>query len=307
MKRTMMGAATAALLAIGAQSAFAENVKVSIGYPPAVDFLPAFVANDTGCFKDNGIDAELLRIAVATNISAGLASGTLQIGMSTATILLPAVENGLDIVAIAGSSRLKKGNENISMVVKDGVEIKSAKDVIGKKIGVPGILSVGDLVFRKWLKNNGIDLAQVTFIETPFPRMKDMLKAGTVDAVLAAEPVRTFITIDKTGYRAPEEYYSAVSPDSALTFWTAMGPWAKANPQVIKAFKSCLAKSIDWIKANPEKALEIEEKYLRFKVKGDSNWTSEISAQDLELYAKISKELGLVKTDIDTKKIVFTP
>lgn len=100
---------------------------------------------------------------------------------------------------MAGSSRLKKGNEGISLVVRDGVQIDDAKAAVGKKIGVPGILSTGDLIFRKWLKNNGVDPASVTFVETPFPRMKDMIKAGTVDGVLAAEPVRSMITGDKTG------------------------------------------------------------------------------------------------------------
>ena len=296
-----------AIFALGPHAALAAGTKVSIGYVTAVDFLPALVSQETGCYAENGIEAELIRIQVATNIPAALTSNTMQIGMSTATILLPAAENGLDLVAVAGSSRLKKGNEGISLVVRDGVQIDDAKAAVGKKIGVPGILSTGDLIFRKWLKNNGVDPASVTFVETPFPRMKDMIKAGTVDGVLAAEPVRSMITGDKTGGRSKSEYYSAVSPDSLLTIWISNGAWAKANPKIVQAFRTCLDKSIAWIKANGEQSKEVEKKYFRFNTGTTADWTSDVTSQDLDFYLAVSKEFDLVRKNIDTSKLIFKP
>jgi len=88
-------------------------------------------------------------------------------------------------------------------VVRKETQIKAATDVKGKKIGVPGVNSVADVMFRKWLKNNGVNLNDVTFIETPFPQMNDLLRAGTVDAVLAAEPIRSRIVDAGTGGARP--------------------------------------------------------------------------------------------------------
>ena len=41
--------------------AAAEPTKVAIGYPPATDFLPAYVAKEQGIFAKNNIDATLVK------------------------------------------------------------------------------------------------------------------------------------------------------------------------------------------------------------------------------------------------------
>jgi ABC-type nitrate/sulfonate/bicarbonate transport system substrate-binding protein len=104
--RTTLSATFALSTALVA-SASAANVKVNIGYATAADYLPAFVAKENGCFAANGIDAQLTRMPVTTNIPAAVIADTLQIGAQTATLFLPAVDNGLDLVAIAGGTRLR--------------------------------------------------------------------------------------------------------------------------------------------------------------------------------------------------------
>lgn len=171
-------AALAAALAFTGDAS-ASAVKVNIGYATAADYLPAFVSKDNGCFADNGIDAQLTRIPVTNNIPPALVADTLQIGAGTATMFLATVENGLDLVAVAGGTKILKGNETISLVTSPSLQVKSAADVVGKKIGVPGINSVADIMFRKWLRNGGVEPSKVTIIEAPFPQMKDTPLAST--------------------------------------------------------------------------------------------------------------------------------
>jgi hypothetical protein len=201
MKTRLYVAASAVLLCFSTL-ATANPVKVNIGYATAADYLPAFVSQENGCFAANGIAAQFTRIPVTTNIPAALIADTLQIGANTATLFLPAVENGLDLVAIAGGTHLLKGNETLSLVTGKQLTVKSGADVIGKRIGVPGINSVADVVFRKWLKNEGVDPSKVRIVETPFPQMKDLIKAGTIDGAIAVEPIRSSIVKDGVGHRA---------------------------------------------------------------------------------------------------------
>jgi NitT/TauT family transport system substrate-binding protein len=219
MLRTL-SASFATLCALVA-TASASNVKVSIGYATAADYLPAFVSKENGCFAANGIDAQFTRIPVTTNMPAAVIADTLQIGAQTATLFLPAVENGLELVAVAGGTRLLAGNETISLVTSTKFQVKRASDVVGKKIGVPGVNSVADVMFRKWLKNEGVDAAKVQIIETPFPQMKDLIKSGQIDGALAVEPIRSMIVNEGVGQRAGVEYHTAVAKDSILAFWTA--------------------------------------------------------------------------------------
>jgi NitT/TauT family transport system substrate-binding protein len=219
-------------------------------------------------------------------------------------VLLQAVDGGLELVTVAGATRMLKDNPTISLVVRNGVEIKTAADLKGKKVGVPGINSVTDVMLRKWLKNSGVKVEDVTFIETPFPQMNDLLKAGTIDAVTAAEPIRSRIVGSGTGYRTPEEYYVAVDPDTILAFWIASSQWAKANPEVIKKFRTCLSEGIAFIKQNPEKAKEIEKQYLGFNTPVLPTLTVEAKPQDFSFFVALSKEFGLIRKDIDVKTLV---
>jgi NitT/TauT family transport system substrate-binding protein len=121
-----------------------------------------------------------------SNIPPALVAGSLQIGMSTATVLLQAVDGGIDLNVVAGATRMLKDNPDHQPGRAQGNLNKGRNRRKGQEIGVPGVNSVADVMFRKWLKNNGVNLNDVTFIETPFPQMNDLLRAGTVDAVLAA-------------------------------------------------------------------------------------------------------------------------
>jgi NitT/TauT family transport system substrate-binding protein len=284
--------------------ASAAQTKVTIGYPTASDFLPAFVAKEEGCFDKHKIDATMTRMPIVSNIPAALMAGSLQIGMSTPTVMLQAREGGLDLVGIAGATRMVKANPSMSLVMRKGVDVKAAADVKGKKIGVPGINSVADVMFRKWLKNNGVKLEDVTFIEATFPQMPDLLKGGTLDGVVVVEPIRSRIVGADIGYRIPEEFYVAVNPDSLLTLWSATGAWAKANPEVIKSFRACLAEGLAWIKANPEKARDVEKKYLGFTTPTYPTMVLDLKADDFKFFAELTKEMGLTRKDVDIKTLV---
>jgi NitT/TauT family transport system substrate-binding protein len=282
----------------------AAQTKVTIGYPTASDFLPAFIAKEEGCFDKHKIDATMTRIPIVSNIPAALVAGSLQIGMSTPTVMLQTREGGLDLVGIAGATRMVKANPSMSLVMRKGVDVKTAADVKGKKIGVPGLNSVADVMFKKWLKNNGVKPEEVTFIEATFPQMPDLLKGGTLDGVVAVEPIRSRIVGADIGYRIPEEFYVAVNPDSLLTLWSATGAWAKANPEVIKNFRACLAEGLASLKANPEKAKEIEKKYLGFTTPVYPTMALDLKADDFVFFVDLAKEMGLIRKDVDVKTLV---
>jgi NitT/TauT family transport system substrate-binding protein len=290
-----------AALCVFAVDAAAANVKVNIGYATATDYLPAFVSKENGCFGKKGIETQFTRIPVTTNTPQAIVSDSLQIGGLTATLFLPAVENGLDLVAVAGGTRLLQGNETLSLVTSKAFLVKSGADVVGKKIGVPGVNSVADVFFRKWLKNEGVDLAKVTIIETPFPQMKDLIKSGNIDGAIAVEPVRSSIVNEGVGQRAAVEYHSAVAKDSILAFWAASQKWADKNPQAVAGFRECLTEGIAWIGANADRAKEIEKQYLGFNTPVRPDWRVEIKNDDFALFVDVNLEFGVMRKRVEPK------
>ena len=301
-KATILAAVASGLLAT--TPVHAQQTKVAIGYASANDFLPMYVAKDKGFFAKRNIDAEPTRIPVATNIPAALMAGSLQIGMTTPPILLLAAEGGLDLVLIAGASRHIKSNPMLGLVARKEVKIDKAADLKGKKVGVPGVNSAADVLFRKWLLNNKVALADVTFVEAIFPQMPDLLKAGTVDAVLAVEPIRTRISSGGIGYIAAE-YVAEVNPDLFLTGWIATSAWVAKNPDVVKRFREALDEGLAWIGANASEARDIEKKYLGFNAPKFPPFTTAVKSEDLNLHIDILKELGVLRKPVDAGKLVL--
>ena len=284
-------------------SAHAQT-KVNIGYSPAADFTPVFAAKDKGYFEKRGLDATLTRIPLASNIPAAMVSGSLQIGMGTGSMLVQTAEAGLGLVAITGASRFQKANSIVSLVARSGESIKSAGDLKGKKVGVPGLNSMLHVMLQKWLLDNNVPLAAVTMVEAPFPQMNDMLKGRTLDAAIAIEPFRARIVSGNTGYKVAD-YVTEIQDNMLAAFWMAKSDWAQANPKAIQAFREAYEEALAWCVQNPEEAKALQVKYLGVPSPVIPSYSTAISAQDLELFERAGRQVGMLRKPVDVSKLVL--
>jgi NitT/TauT family transport system substrate-binding protein len=284
--------------------ASAQQPKASIGYIGAADFAPLFVAKDKGFFDKQGLDATLTRIQIAPNVGPAIISGDLQIGMGTAPNLLHAAEGGLPLVAIAGASRMKKGNPIAGLLGRSGLSIKSAADLRGKKIGSPGLNTMLTEVLEKWLHDNKIARDQVTLVEVIFPQQRDMLKSGNIDAVITIEPFRSRMLADGTAFKIAD-YVGEVNPDLLAVLWMARSDWAGANPKAVAAFRQAYAEAIEWCAKNPEESKTIAAKYIGFASPVLPDYGVEVKLSDLEFFERIERELGKLRSPVDVSKLVW--
>ena len=84
-------------------------------------------------------------------------------------MFLQAIDGGLDQVALAATNVFPE-RTNSGVIVRAGSNINSAQDLIGKRVGVPGINGLLDVVLRRWLTARGVDTRRVTFVEVSFRR-----------------------------------------------------------------------------------------------------------------------------------------
>ena len=291
------------LLCTFAAAPAADRTKVSIGYPPASDFLPAYVAEDQGIFAKHNLDATMVKIPIVTNIPSAVISGSIQIGMTTIPVILQADDGRLDLVVIAGAARHTKAQPFISLMARSDIKYAKPDDLVGKTVGVPGINSVIDVTLRKWLLNNHVALDKVKFVEGPLPQLPDMLKSGSVDYVAIVDPLRTRIVATKIGFIAAE-YCAEVNPDFLVSAWLATGAWAKANPDAVKNFRAAITEGLEFIRKNPEEAKVIEKKYIGYNSPAFPTFTTKASPEDLTFFLSLGQELKLYRTQLDPKKIV---
>ncbi|OGA94734.1 MAG: hypothetical protein A3G27_09610 [Betaproteobacteria bacterium RIFCSPLOWO2_12_FULL_66_14] len=69
--------------------------------------------------------------------------------------------------------------------------------------------------------------------------------------------------------------------------------------------RAALAEAQAFIQKNPERARQIEAKYLGFSGPRFPTLTLDIQPADFEFFVKIGGELGLVRKPIDTSRLIL--
>ncbi|UKI08526.1 MULTISPECIES: ABC transporter substrate-binding protein [Variovorax] len=311
MKRRTLLSAIAAASAAAALPAFAQsNPKIVFGYTAVTDFASAFVAAEEGYFKKRNLDVELKFIPLNSTIPAALQSDSLQIGGPTPSVFLQAVDGGLDLVLVAGGGLTSKTITGFGLVARAGSGIKSAQDCVGKKIGVPGLGAFLHVTFRAWLKDSGVDYRKVNFVEAAFPQHADLLRGGSVDAVVSADPFMSRITESGAGYVA--SYYSTFLPENNQTIvHAAKRDWVAKNPTAARAFREALVEAAAFMQQpkNDAKVRAAIGKYIKLppevlaKVQVSPPGPV-VTEKQLAYWTGLMKEQDMLKTNIDVAKLV---
>lgn len=296
-----------AALTVACASAAQAQTKVRIMYTAVAPYASSFIAKDQGFFAKRGIDAELILAANGSVIIAGIVAGNVEIGTPTPTVFIQALESGLDQIALAATNVLPDTSKS-GVLARPEINIKSAQDLVGKKVGVPGLNGLLDVMFRKWLADQGVDTKRVTYVETSFPQMSDILKAGNVDAVVAVDPFYSRILEQKTGVLV-DDYTRSIPPGTIASVYSATSKWANANPAVVKAFQESLVEAIAFSKGNIEATRESIARYTKLPLPVVAslpapNLSAKIGPQDLKFWIDTMKERGMLNTVPDANKAV---
>ena len=264
MKRRIVLTGLAAATSSVVLPARSQTTKIVFGYTAVTDFASIFIAVDEGFFKKHNLYVELKFIPLNSTIPAALQSDSLQIGGPTPSVYLQAVDGGLDLVVLAGGGVTAKTMTGFGLVARAGSGIHTPQDCVGKKIGVPGLGAFLHVTFRAWLKQNGVDCKKVSFIEASFPQHADLLRGGSIDAVVTADPFMSRITESGAGYVAA--YYSTfLSEGNHTIYHAAKREWVQKNPAAAKAFREAVQEAAAFMQQpkNSDKVRESIGKYIK--------------------------------------------
>jgi NitT/TauT family transport system substrate-binding protein len=302
-RRTALSRTLAGLTAAATMPAFAQSTKIVFGYTAVTDFASVFVAAEEGYFKKRNLDVELKFIPLNSTIPAALQSDSLQIGGPTPSVFLQAVDGGLDQVIVAGGGLTSKTITGFGLVARAGSGIKSAQDCVGKKIGVPGLGAFLHVSFRGWLKQSGVDYKKVNFIEASFPQHGDLLRGGSIDAVVTADPFMSRITDSGAGYVA--SYYSTFLEEGNPTIvHAATREWVQKNPAAAKAFRESVLEAAAFIQnpKNNDKVRAAIGKYIKLPPEVLAKMqisppATVITEKQLNFWVKLMKDQEMLKTE----------
>jgi NitT/TauT family transport system substrate-binding protein len=262
-----LGAAVAAMavLATSAQTN-APPANLRLAVIPVTNYAPLVVARDKGFFAQENLNVTWTNVSQGAIAVEAVFGGSAEIGGSSIFEPIVARSNGLDIVFIAASARIRSNPpDNSGVVVRSNDTIQSAKDLAGKRISAGLINSVNYAHMRQWLQRNGTDPSSVQFLEIPFPQMADALFQNRLDAVWNVEPFLTFML--KSGNARVLAYpYQENVPRMDITGYLAKESWIKANPDVARRFRRAIDRATTYlINAGKEERDDFVVKYTGAK------------------------------------------
>ena len=269
--------------------------------------MPAFVAKDHGFFAKRGLDVTLQTVPQGSTIAGAMAGGTLTAGTLTAPAYLLSVEGGIDTQIVAASTYQAKSNPTIALMAREGASIKSARDMQGKRMGVPGLNGVNHIVAMKWLENNGVKRNAVTYVETGFAQMGDLLKGGQVDLVVPVEPFITRIEQTKVGYQVT---VPTITDSYLESFYIMMRDFVQKNPKAARDFREALREAVAYIKANEAEARKTQVTYLKLPEAAAASiklptFAVDVKHEDVDFWVKLLKDFGITKGSATAQQVVF--
>lgn len=240
----------------------AAQTRITIGVPPVPEFVLPMIAVEKGYFRDHGIDATIRVIPGGQSMPAALQSDSLQIAALSTASLIQVTDSGLDLVIVSGGAIASVDDTNYGIVAGANSGIEKPGDFVGKKIGTPGLGSFFHIMAREWFRRNGVDWRKITFVESTFPQLADLLKARTVDAVLSTNPFLQRAAIPGIG--AKVFYIATDLPDRLPPFiYATSRTWADAHRDAATGFKLAMDKAIAFEERDMPATLEIFGKYVK--------------------------------------------
>ncbi len=169
--------ATGALLWLATAPAHAQDkIQLQLNWFHLADHSPIYLALKKGYYKEEGLDLTVLRGSGSADSAKKVDLGQSDVGISDAPTVLTAISKGANLKMVAVVYD-KAGN---NLFFRKSANIKSPKDLIGKKIAVPPADS-HRVLWPAFAALHGIDPNAVTLVNVKPEGKQAIVAANEVD------------------------------------------------------------------------------------------------------------------------------
>jgi NitT/TauT family transport system substrate-binding protein len=243
---------------------------VSIGWPRPSDarivvgissvnvaFLPLYVTQEKGFFKNEGLDVLLVMFnAGNTNLQA-LVGGDVQIMAGAVAETVLGRSQGVDVKNFWGISNI------MPFQMYSQPELKSLKEAKGKRFAISRFGSLSDFLTRSSLLKFGIDPKEVTILQIgSTPARYAALTAKAVDATLMWFPVSQ--RAQSQGYRMLFDL-KELYPDWPYEAFAARETWLNAERDQVTKFLRAYQRGVRHTRENRDDAIAALRKYVKIE------------------------------------------
>jgi len=153
-----------------------DKMQLQLNWFHLADHSPIYLAMKKGYYKEENIDLTVLRGSGSADSAKKIDLGQADVGISDAPTVLTAISKGANLKMVAVVYD-KAGN---NLFFRKSANIKTPKDLVGKKIAVPPADS-HRVLWPAFAAINGVDPASVTLVNIKPEGKQAIVAAGEVD------------------------------------------------------------------------------------------------------------------------------
>lgn len=222
-------------------------------------FSPEQIAKDQGFFKKYNLDVELVKqVGHGVRGMQAMIAGHVPTGQGWgAPPTIQALAGGAKITTVLAGIISTDGD--FRLYSRAGSGVKTAKDLIGKTVGIHNPGSYADYILAGYVKGAGLDLAKVRRLTVPLPSMCQALLSKQVDAVALYSLFYVACTRKNPGKLHLLAKDNDALPPSARLYsaYTFTTEYTEKNPDIVRAFIAGMKDAMAFIDKNPEAATKI--------------------------------------------------
>jgi ABC-type nitrate/sulfonate/bicarbonate transport system substrate-binding protein len=265
------------------------------------------LAEELGYFEEAGIKLEHVGAIPPAQFVASVIAGKVDVGAGQISRTIAAISSGASIKAVVAGTETTKEIPFLVFATLENNEINTAKDLVGKKIGVPVLGNASEYAPYVMMQKNGIENPKdkIQFVTMTETLLEQALRQGEVDVIgVYANPK---FLLEHGGLKILFTDYDVFGTIGGATPLYFSEKFIKEKPDVVKRFVQVVRKTNNWANANPQQAIDITVK--RSKVDSKSLRTGHfapdgmIKEETIQVWIDILKEYNRIKDDITPGKI----
>jgi NitT/TauT family transport system substrate-binding protein len=216
-----------------------------------------YVAEAQKLFAGSGLQITLKEnYDSGASAAAGMLNGEADIALAAEFPIVRQVFNKKDITSFGTVAKY----ENTYIIWRTDSGIKTIQDLKGKKVGVT-VKTISEFYLGRTLDLNGMNIQQVTLIDTRAPDSEKAIAGREVDAVATWEP-----WVAKISQRMGKEVITMPLQGGQYAYWNLVSTsgWINSHPNLIKRLIKSLVQAETYLASHQSEAKAIVRKRMNF-------------------------------------------
>ena len=251
-------------------------IMLPVGYIPNIQFAPLYVSAAKGYFAEAGFEVTF-DYRFETDGVALVGQGTLPFAIVSGEQVLLARAQDIPVKYIAAWFQ----DFPVGVAAKTESGISGPQDLVGKRVGLPGLYGANYIGVRALLSAAGVDVNDLTLDSIGFNQV-EALAADQVDAVVVYttnEPVQLRAQGYKINEFAVAEYVHLVA-NGIITSEEQI----EEDPEMVQRFVDAFLRGLADTIADPEEAYQISLNFVENLAEADQEIQMEVLRRSIEYW-----------------------